>query len=141
MIICHNTLKQCRACLESLPIDDFIKDKRSKDGRGARCRPCYYRSKSYCPTRQRRYKLKHSYGISLEEYDALLKEQGGVCQICKCPPKENGPKNLQALRVDHCHETGKIRGLLCHSCNVAIGHLGDNLSTLQNAISYLAKYA
>jgi hypothetical protein len=48
---------------------------------------------------------------------------------------------LQALRVDHCHETGKIRGLLCHNCNVAIGHLGDNLSTMQNAISYLAKYA
>jgi Recombination endonuclease VII len=141
MTTCHNTLKQCIKCEESLPLESFVKDKRNKDGRGARCRSCTYASKQYNPERQRRYKLKHFYGITPDEYSRLLDEQGGVCQICKCPPEENGAKNLQALRVDHCHETGKIRGLLCHNCNVAIGHLGDNLSTMQNAISYLAKYA
>jgi len=79
--------------------------------------------------------------MTLDDYQQLLTEQGGVCQICKCPPKENSAKNMSQLRVDHCHETGKVRGLLCHSCNVAIGHLGDNLSTLQNAILYLTEHA
>jgi len=63
-------------------------------------------------------RLEQRYGITREEYEALLDKQGGVCAICG-----NGCKTGQRLAVDHCHETGRVRGLLCKSCNLHIGIL------------------
>jgi hypothetical protein len=68
--------------------------------------------------------IKHRYGITAAEYDALLAAQGGTCAICEQPPSE---KNTRAhwgekLCVDHCHETGAVRGLLCNDCNLALGY-------------------
>jgi hypothetical protein len=126
-------LKVCKGCNESLPIDVFVKDRRNKDGRGSRCKPCVNAAAVYNPDRQRKYKLKHFYGITPDKYNEMYVEQEGACEICL--------KKFSKLHVDHCHDSGKVRGLLCHNCNVALGHLGDNLSILQNAISYLAKHA
>ena len=66
------------------------------------------------------------------EYDTLLTQQGGVCAICKV-----APDNQRKLAVDHCHQTGRIRGLLCTACNVALGHLQDDPERLQRALQYL----
>jgi len=66
------------------------------------------------------------------EYDTLLTQQGGVCAICKV-----APDNQRKLAVDHCHQTGRVRGLLCTACNVALGYLQDNTERLQRAIQYL----
>lgn len=77
-------------------------------------------------------RLKVKYGITVETYDDLLKYQGGVCAIC------GGDGKWKMLGVDHNHATGKIRGLLCHSCNVLIGHARESSSILEKAISYLA---
>lgn len=75
---------------------------------------------------RRRAHLKHRYGISLERYNAMLQDQGGVCAICKQPPDERTPDHWRGqLCVDHCHDTGAIRGLLCNHCNTAIGNLGS----------------
>lgn len=79
------------------------------------------------------YNIKVNYGITLEEYDKILFNQNGKCKICG---KENG-KRYKRLHIDHNHATGKIRGLLCHSCNVAIGFLHDDPELLQRAIDYL----
>lgn len=72
------------------------------------------------------------YGMSLENYQSLLKEQGGVCAICG-----GTNKNGHALSVDHDHETGKVRGLLCRNCNYALGYIGDSVETAKNIIQYL----
>lgn len=86
--------------------------------------------------RTRGYRLKAEYGISLEQYEALLGEQAGVCAICHRPPSGENHVN-RYLHVDHDHVTGKIRGLLCHPCNVAIGLLGDDPERIQSAASYV----
>ena len=77
--------------------------------------------------------LKKKFGISLKEYTALLETQGGGCAICG-----GGPTGKQVwLSVDHDHATGVIRGLLCHSCNAAIGMLKDDPALCKAAGSYL----
>lgn len=79
--------------------------------------------------------LKHRYGITLEAYEHMLAEQNGVCAICK-RPNHAGFR----LAVDHCHETGDVRGLLCGDCNRGIGSLGDSSDRLRAAAMYLEKY-
>lgn len=76
------------------------------------CKTCRPRAakRSY-PELSRKHWLRKAYGLTPEQYDDMLRAQGGVCAICKKPPKGN------RLHVDHCHETGRIRGLLCVSCN------------------------
>jgi uncharacterized protein GlcG (DUF336 family) len=78
------------------------------------------------------YKLKQNFGLTLAEYDKMLESQGGVCKIC-------GGVGLSGKRlsVDHDHETGKVRGLLCSKCNTAIGLLDDDPKTFLKASLYL----
>jgi len=77
--------------------------------------------------------LKSTFGITLDEYNAILNNQNGVCAICSKTPKQNGKR----LAVDHCHSSLKVRGLLCSTCNQAIGLLKDSPNLLNNAITYL----
>jgi hypothetical protein len=79
----------------------------------------------------RRANLKKNFGITLEQRDALLDRQGGVCAICGSHESE------RALHVDHCHSTGSVRGILCHRCNTGIGMFRDNIEFLSSAIQYL----
>ena len=79
----------------------------------------------------RRCNLRRNYGIEVEEYDEMLEAQGGVCAIC------GGEAHREFFDVDHCHETGRVRGLLCASCNMGLGKFRDDPKILQNAIDYL----
>lgn len=79
----------------------------------------------------RDYALKRQYGISLEVYEAMVKEQNNQCAICKT--------NKEKFDVDHDHITGKVRGLLCHYCNVLLGQAFDNPDTLEKAATYLRR--
>lgn len=90
---------------------------------------------------RRKFNLSKNYGLSLGEYDALLQKQGGVCAICgQDEPSAHGRTGKQfRLAVDHCHETGIVRGLLCQKCNRAVGLFGDNPILLRKAISYLLR--
>lgn len=81
----------------------------------------------------RAHQLRHLYGISLEQYQELLDAQDGVCAICKLPPQ--GQRKF--LAVDHDHETGEIRGLLCTTCNVGLGALRDSTELVRSALAYL----
>lgn len=81
----------------------------------------------------RRYRLKWRYGVTLEQYEAMLNRQGGVCAVCR-GASSKGTK----LAVDHCHDTGAVRGLLCDNCNRAIGLLGDDADVLRRAAEYLS---
>jgi len=74
------------------------------------------------------------YDLTIEQFESLLKEQGGACAICRST--KFGPKNWH---VDHDHKTGRVRGLLCHNCNLAIGLMKDNPKQLHEAAHYLEK--
>jgi len=84
-------------------------------------------------------KMKRSYGITLEEYNALLESQGGVCAICKCKETiiDRRTGEVRKLAVDHCHETKKVRGLLCRRCNMVLGGVADSIDLLKRIINYL----
>lgn len=75
--------------------------------------------------------LKHQFGMSLQDYAALLEKQHGCCAICGKPPSKRN------LAVDHCHDTKKVRGLLCCVCNLMLGHARNDTNILERAVEYL----
>ena len=82
--------------------------------------------------------LKKTFNLTLEEYNLLKQSQGGVCKLCK--KEETGVSKLgytKALAVDHCHDTGAIRGLLCSKCNRGLGYFKDCTDLLKRAILYI----
>lgn len=84
----------------------------------------------------RAYSITRQYGISLEDYEAMLTSQGKRCAICGTD-KACGRHTDHSWRVDHCHTTGKVRALLCHNCNISLGLLKENTSTMKAMIDYL----
>jgi hypothetical protein len=80
---------------------------------------------------------KNVYDVSITDVEEMLEKQGGVCAICKEPGFNMNEYVRSPLNVDHCHETGTVRGLLCHNCNRALGLLKDSVERLQTAIDYL----
>jgi hypothetical protein len=89
----------------------------------------------------RHYGYQRYYGISAEDYVRMLNKQNGKCAICHQPETsldKNG--NVKILAVDHCHTTGKVRELLCYSCNSMLGQARDNIDVLSSGIEYLKKH-
>ena len=87
--------------------------------------------------KNRRCKLKRAYGISIEDYDSMLLLQEGKCAICGST--DSGKKD-NTFSIDHDHNTGKVRSLLCSNCNFVLGLVGDNISILQKSIDYIKKH-
>lgn len=83
----------------------------------------------------RQANLKKAYGLDLLTYKKILGKQNNACGICGV--KNNS--NLKSLFVDHCHATGKIRGILCQKCNTGLGFLGDNIQSIKNVLTYLER--
>lgn len=117
--------KRCTRCMDVKAVEQFSKNVSKKDGLFAYCKPC-----------QRDYMIQRLYGISRVEFERLNEIQGGRCAICEREPVAEG-RNGKHLRVDHDHETGAVRGLLCTRCNVALGTFGDTVEGLKKAIRYL----
>lgn len=95
------------------------------------------------PEKMKSIDLKKKYGFGIDTYYEKLKNQNYVCAICKRPEfaldhRTGLPRNLA---VDHCHETGEIRGLLCTNCNRGLGKFNDNINFLESAINYLKTYS
>ncbi len=74
-----------------------------------------------------------AYGITTQQRDEMLQAQGGVCAICSA----SEPQGRGTWHIDHCHTAGHVRGVLCHHCNVGLGHFRDNPEVLSKAIDYL----
>jgi protein-arginine kinase activator protein McsA len=138
-------MKKCGTCGEVKPFSEFNKFSRARDKLFYHCRQCahkkssaYYRQeKEKDPLLNRKRNLRRMYGLSIEEYDAMVEEQNGLCAICKQEEKTIRQDAVQCLSVDHCHDTGKIRGLLCNNCNRALGKFKDSLTVLESACEYL----
>lgn len=138
--------KYCPRCYTVKPLSDFTVRKTGKRAGHpvSYCKACKvhrqklaYKNGVYERV-QRPYMLKVKYGITKEQYDEMLSRQGGLCAICGSDDGASA-KGTKTFSVDHCHETGVVRGLLCNGCNRAIGLLKDNVAVLQSAIKYLSK--
>ena len=81
--------------------------------------------------------LRRNYKMTLEEYQQIYADQNGKCKICGDIGFAITRNQRQLVVIDHCHSTGKVRGLLCHNCNRALGLFQDKISNLENAIRYL----
>ena len=81
--------------------------------------------------------LLRTYNISIEDYRQMLLDQNNLCKICETAGFKLDPRSHTLLVVDHCHQSGKVRGLLCHNCNRALGLFKDNLEAIERSIIYL----
>ena len=126
----------CSMCKVYKPMTAFYHKRRGLQG--GYCLPCkklYYRAnKERIKQANRRRYLEQAYGLTPDEHAALLISQSGLCAICE-------QSDSQGLHVDHCHTTGKIRGMLCGKCNRGLGHFDDNTEFLEQALFYLKKHS
>jgi hypothetical protein len=126
----------CSACRAEKPEESFAW-LRHKAQRKTMCLACesdrVRQRRIENPERFRDIHLRSKYGISADDYDELLSAQGGCCAICGATESSKG----KAMAVDHCHDTGRVRGILCGKCNSAIGLLGDDPNLLARGAEYL----
>jgi len=152
-------LKRCPRCGQDMPLDQFPRSRSAPDGRGHYCTTC---KSEYAAERYRADPAKVKRGVDSwkqrnadkwreivpyhrakkrivthEQYEAMLKEQGGACAICGQPQAQEG----RMLCADHDHQTGQIRGLLCDVCNLGIGYFRDDPERCIQAARYLLRHA
>lgn len=121
---------QCACCPKKFETRNI---RRGQDGK-IRCQVCaLFRRKEMNMLNKRQAELWQKYRLTLTGYDILLQKQNSVCAICKLPDYTG------RLSVDHNHQTGKVRGLLCNNCNRCLGMLHDDITVLMNAVEYLQK--
>lgn len=147
-------MKTCTSCGLEKSLDCFYTDKKKKV---SRCKACnllakkeYYQKNkkvilekcaaSYLENKEYRFKynLQYKYGITLEQRDAMFEEQDHKCKICETPVALSSDDRFKVGFIDHCHTTGKIRGILCHHCNSMLGYSRDSVKNLAKAIEYLS---
>lgn len=123
-------VKRCYACRRTKKIDEFNRCKSRTDGRSATCKECW---SEYVAKRT----LASKYGLSVDDFDTMLQKQGGGCAICGHAVGILHRGKRLRLCVDHCHQTGVVRGILCNGCNTGIGSLKDDPNLLERAAEYL----
>jgi hypothetical protein len=141
--LCKWNKKICNKCGKLKELEMFGRRANAKDGRRNECKDCrsindkrlYPR---YIKTNKNGY-LRRTYGISNEEYEFLLQKRNYVCAICNKPETRKNNGKITDLTVDHCHVSGKIRGLLCQKCNSGIGVFKESLELLIKAKQYIEK--
>lgn len=141
--------KTCCVCGERKHFNDFYNFKNKSDNKSYRCKLCddKARKKWSSTNPQKAYEsmrgrnLKARFGISLDDYKKMLEKQEGKCAICGVTENNTiGERKDWSFAVDHDHETGKIRGLLCNNCNRGLGLLKDNIELLRKAASYVEEH-
>lgn len=138
-----DTEKECSNCEKILPHSAFYKDKHGPKGLAYYCITCalekqrvWHKEKSHLEeyvNRRRSSYMKMNYGITLDERNKLLEIQAFKCAICQCELEPHGT----LTHTDHCHTTGKVRGILCTNCNRGLGHFKDSVEFLRAAIEYI----
>lgn len=130
-------MKLCTKCGLDKPTTNFYARSDTKHKIFSWCKSCHSRTyferkkqnpQAYYESRMKAH-YKSKYGLALADVQQLYDKQKGQCAICR--------HKTERLEIDHCHTTGKIRGMLCHQCNSAIGHLGDSTHQIIRALFYL----
>jgi hypothetical protein len=134
--------RECRKCGKVLPLDQFALNKLCREGRTWECKPCKaantqaWRNKN--PDKDRAVKNLRLYNLTPDQYEAMVLSQGSGCASrCGRAPA----KGKKYLSVDHCHKSGRVRGLLCHGCNFAVGFCNDDPTLLRTLADYLERHA
>jgi hypothetical protein len=140
--------KACSVCLQRKSFVEFYSYKNKSDGKSYRCKPCDDLArrkwaednpeKSKYSARNRI--IKHRHGVDIPWYEQKLKSQGNTCAICGVDRNNCTYANEWSFAIDHCHKTGKLRGLLCNMCNRALGMFKDCPEVLRKAALYLEYY-
>ncbi len=125
-------LKKCSRCKKMKDESEFNYNFIAKDRLQAHCKKC----QSECA---RKRQLFQKFGITEIKYKSMLKSQNNKCLICKQSETAINTHDgkIKQLSVDHCHKTGKVRGLLCNKCNLALGYTSDDIEILKKMIFYL----
>lgn len=125
--------RTCSLCGEEKALEEFVKDNRLAGGRRGTCRKCRaaYIRQLRAEQGHRARHIWERYELTLEEVDLMRETHGDACAIC------GGDNGKRSLHIDHCHETGDIRGLLCVNCNHGLGCFGDDPDTFRAALAYL----
>lgn len=125
-------MKYCPKCEQIKSLDEFGRNRANKSGMTDYCKPCHNAAGKETKQRlyggTRHYHLQRRYGITAAEVDAMIAKQGGLCMICR---------SAKAEHVDHDHETGEVRGILCFNCNGGLGQFKDRRDVMGKAIAYL----
>lgn len=135
-------VKRCCMCHKWLPLENFNKGNTYWDKHQPRCKAC--RSTKHKVEKVKDYSqgrvqhLKRTFGLTVEDYNNMFEQQGGVCAICGGLPNGITKGHLgRNFSVDHDHKTGKVRGLICANCNHGLGFFKDSIEALSKAIEYL----
>lgn len=133
--------RRCMLCGKAKPLTDFHRHHRGRNGRRSRCAQCTKETRKPTPNRKtqtpeenRRYRLS-LYGITPEQYDMMLAAQGGGCAIC-----HQVQRGKRKMAVDHCHETGRVRAILCYGCNRWLGIYQKFRNGVAEYDAFLEKY-
>ena len=118
--------KRCSKCGETKPRSGFHKNRAQPDGLANYCKPCARANEKQW--RDRGGHLMGRYGLTPEMYREMFERQEGLCALCELRP---------IAHIDHDHETGRVRGLLCQECNTGLGKLGDSADALRRALAYV----
>lgn len=161
-------MKICTKCKENKDKSEFYPNRTTKDGLYTYCIPCRreyikeFRKRPHIEKQQKEYlsrldvklrtklrqssekgrissrnsRYKNLFGISIDDYNQMLADQNSNCIICS----KNQSELRYRLAIDHCHKTGKVRGLLCNNCNTAIGLFYDSDINLEKALNYIRKH-
>ena len=124
-------LKTCTLCNSVKLTTEFHKNSRYKDGFYKHCKKCHY------DVYGRDAHFRRSYGISENQYNEVAQKQDWKCKICN---QDHHVGQFTRLVVDHCHKNGGVRGLICQSCNIALGNAKDNPEILRKMAEYLDEY-
>ena len=135
----------CTVCDKTKSFTEFKKDSRKKSGRASICKVCasayshkrYHNQPPVYDAAKRRAKIVAAYGLTLDDYDTIYQEQDGKCKICSIEEKYAAKGRFH---IDHCHDTGVVRGLLCSHCNKGLGMFRHNQEFLSAAVNYLAEF-
>lgn len=147
-------VRKCKKCSEEKPLELFRKNKSCAEGRTYECLVCtreYKRNleasnKEHFKKYKKKYRtqgsrraecIKKDYGISYDEYVDIYNRDLGKCRICSKTLAIEKTENLETASIDHCHKSGRIRGILCGKCNIGIGMFDENLDLLLKARDYL----
>jgi len=127
--------KICSICSVEKDSTDFPVNSGGRHGLHSQCKVCRNNVSKYRYSNGDSYaiRLQKLYGLSVDEYEQMYSDANGCCQVCGISEQENNKR----LAVDHNHNTGKVRGLLCGKCNTALGQLDDSLVKISSLYSYL----
>lgn len=147
-------MKRCASCGEEKTLEEFHIDRREPDGKRHSCKSCVNArqsaAKKAMDTPERRAKVAARlyaknrrkalavFGLTPEDYESLHIKQNGLCAICCRPESTTRQGKVLLLAVDHCHITGRVRGLLCANCNTGLGKFKDDPGLVLTAYKYLS---